>query len=170
VAFVGDTNLPGWNVPFSEQSISTWRRAIEVNLTSVFEVCQILVPSLELADDPSIVNISSIYGEKGPKWDLYEGTAMGSPAAYGVSKAGLNQLTRWLSTTLAPKVRVNTIVAGGIKRNQPQHFVDRYCRDVPLGRMAKELDLLGPVIFLLSKMSNYITGETLHVDGGRGVW
>ena len=169
-AFVGDSNLPGWNVPFSQQSIETWRRAIEVNLTSIFEACQILTPSLLQASGSSVVNISSIYGEKGPRWELYEGTAMGSPAAYGVSKAGLIQLTRWLSTTLAPRVRVNSIVAGGIQRNQPQQFVDRYCRDVPLGRMAVESDLVGPVLFLLSGMSTYITGETLHVDGGRGVW
>lgn len=169
-AFVGDSNLPGWSVPFCEQSISTWRRAIEVNVTSVFEVCQVLAPSLFRANGSSIVNISSIYGEKGPRWSLYEGTSMGSPAAYGVSKAGLIQLTRWLSTTLAPQIRVNSIVAGGIQRNQPQKFIDRYCRDVPLERMAKEGDLVGPVLFLLSEMSQYITGETLHVDGGRGAW
>ena len=169
-AFVGDTNLSGWNVEFEKQSIQTWRRAIEVNLTSVFEICQILAPTLKKTANSNIVNISSIYGEKGPRWDLYEGTNLGNPAAYSVSKGGLIQLTRWLATTLAPKVRVNSIVAGGIQRNQPSAFIEKYSNGVPLSRMALEKDIVDPILFLLSDMSSYITGEVLHVDGGRGIW
>jgi NAD(P)-dependent dehydrogenase (short-subunit alcohol dehydrogenase family) len=169
-SFVGDSKLPGWNVTFENQSIETWRRAIEVNLTSIFEICQILTPSLREAKGASIVNIASIYGEKGPRWDLYTGTSLGNPAAYSVSKSGLIQLTRWLATTLAPSIRVNSIVSGGIERDQPEEFKSRYCRDVPLGRMATESDLIGPIIFLLSSASSYVTGEALHVDGGRGIW
>lgn len=169
-AFVGDTNLLGWNVEFGNQSLETWRRAIEVNLTSIFEICQILAPTLLRTAASSIINISSIYGEKGPRWDLYEGTNLGNPAAYAVSKGGLIQLTRWLATTLAPKVRVNSVVAGGIQRNQPKEFIEKYSKGVPLSRMAVESDLVGPILFLLSEMSSYITGESLHVDGGRGIW
>lgn len=169
-AFVGDTNLIGWNVEFDKQSLETWRRAIEVNLTSIFEICQILTPTLMRTANSSVINISSIYGEKGPRWDLYEGTNLGNPAAYAVSKGGLLQLTRWLATTLAPKVRVNSIIAGGIQRNQPKAFIEKYSKGVPLSRMAVEKDLVGPIIFLLSEMSSYITGESLHVDGGRGIW
>jgi NAD(P)-dependent dehydrogenase (short-subunit alcohol dehydrogenase family) len=169
-SFVGDSKLPGWSVAFENQSIDTWRRAIEVNLTSIFEICQILAPSLKRAKGASIVNIASIYGEKGPRWDLYTGTSLGNPAAYSVSKGGLIQLTRWLATTLAPTVRVNSVIAGGIERNQPDSFKSKYCKDVPLGRMATEIDLIGPIAFLLSSASSYITGEALHVDGGRGIW
>jgi NAD(P)-dependent dehydrogenase (short-subunit alcohol dehydrogenase family) len=169
-SFVGDSKLPGWTVAFENQSIDTWRRAIEVNLTSIFEICQILTPSLKKAKGSSIVNIASIYGEKGPRWDLYTGTSLGNPAAYSVSKGGLIQLTRWLATTLAPTVRVNSVIAGGIERDQPESFKSKYCRDVPLGRMATEMDLIGPIIFLLSSASSYVTGESLHVDGGRGIW
>lgn len=169
-AFVGDSQLSGWNVRFEDQSVESWRRAIEVNLTSVFEICQKLIPSLRRAENACIVNISSIYGEKAPQWHLYEGTSLSNPAAYSVSKGGLNQLTRWLATTLAPSIRVNAIVAGGIQRNQPVIFRKRYCKGVPLGRMAIEKDIVGPILFLLSENSGYITGETLHVDGGRGIW
>lgn len=169
-AFVGDSKLSGWNVDFENQSLETWRSAIEVNLTAAFEICQKLLPSLRNTDNASIVNISSIYGEKGPQWHLYEGTSLGNPAAYAVSKAGLIQLTRWLATTLAPIVRVNTIVAGGIERHQPIKFIESYSKGVPLGRMAKEKDIVGPILFLLSQKSAYVTGETLHVDGGRGIW
>jgi NAD(P)-dependent dehydrogenase (short-subunit alcohol dehydrogenase family) len=169
-AFVGDAELTGWKVDFEEQSIQTWRRVIEVNLTSIFEICQILAPLLKVTTNSSIVNVSSIYSEKGPKWEIYEGTNLGNPAAYSVSKGGLNQLTRWLATTLAPKVRVNAVAAGGVQRNQPTIFLERYSAGVPLSRMASEKDLVGPILFLLSDMSSYITGEVLHVDGGRGIW
>jgi NAD(P)-dependent dehydrogenase (short-subunit alcohol dehydrogenase family) len=150
--------------------MDTWRRALEVNLTSVFDLVQTLIPSLRNAESASIVNISSIYGDKGPKWRIYENTSMGNPAAYAVSKGGVNQLTRWLATTLAPKIRVNAIVAGGIERNQPNSFKEKYILDVPLGRMAYEIDIVGPIMFLLSDLSSYVTGELLRVDGGRSIW
>jgi NAD(P)-dependent dehydrogenase (short-subunit alcohol dehydrogenase family) len=169
-AFVGGTSLEGWSENFEEQSMDTWRRALEVNLTSVFDLVQTLIPSLRNAESASIVNISSIYGDKGPKWRIYENTSMGNPAAYAVSKGGVNQLTRWLATTLAPKIRVNAIVAGGIERNQPNSFKEKYILDVPLGRMAYEIDIVGPIMFLLSDLSSYVTGELLRVDGGRSIW
>ena len=81
----------------------TLRRALEVNLTSVFHLRQIFSPLLSKAQDSYIINVSSIYGSMAPDWELYEGTEMKS-RGYALSKAGLNQLTRWLSTTLAPKL------------------------------------------------------------------
>lgn len=169
-AFVGSSDLQGWAVPFAEQSVETWRRALEVNLTSVFHLCQGLIPLLQKSGNGSIVNIGSIYGEYGPDWSLYEGTEMGNPAAYGASKGGLIQLTRWLATTVAPSVRVNAISPGGIARGQPSAFIDRYKRRTPLGRMATEDDFRGAVAFLSSDMSAYVTGQNLFVDGGWGVW
>ena len=65
---------------------------------------------------------------------------MGNPAAYSASKGGLLQLTRWLSTTVAPNIRVNSISPGGIWRDQPIEFVKRYESRTPLGRMATEED------------------------------
>ena len=85
-SFVGDTNLEGWSVPFAEQKLDAWRRALEVNLTSVFHLCQILAPMLRANGTGSIVNVSSIYGVVGPDLRLYEGTSMGNPAAYAASK------------------------------------------------------------------------------------
>jgi NAD(P)-dependent dehydrogenase (short-subunit alcohol dehydrogenase family) len=169
-AFVGNSDLEGWAVPFPAQSIQTWRRAFEVNLTAVFHLCQGLMPLLENSGKGSILNIGSIYGEYGPAWDLYEGTAMGNPAAYGVSKGGIIQLTRWLATTVAPRVRINTISPGGIYRGQPEAFVTRYIARTPLGRMATEDDLRGVTAFLASDMSAYLTGQNIMVDGGWGIW
>ena len=169
-AFVGTSDLQGWSVPFEEQTVETWRRALEVNLTAAFDLCKGLTPILKSAEGASIINIASIYGESGPDWRLYEGTSMSNPAAYGVSKGGLIQLTRWLATTIAPHVRVNAISPGGIFRNQPEKFVPRYESRTPLGRMASEDDFRGAIAYLASDMSKYVTGQILAVDGGWGVW
>ena len=169
-AFVGTSDLSGWNVPFEEQSIDTWRRALEVNLTAIFDLCQGLSPLLKEAEGASVINIASIYGIYGPDWSLYEGTSMSNPAAYGASKGGLIQLTRWLATTIAPQVRVNAISPGGIFRNQPSEFLDRYKLKTPLGKMATEDDFRGAIAYLASDLSNYVTGQILQVDGGWGVW
>lgn len=169
-ALAGTSALKGWSVSFAEQSIETWRRALEVNLTAAFQLCQGLSPLLSSSGRGSIINIASIYGEYGPDWGLYEGTAMSNPAAYGVSKGGLLQLTRWLATTMAPSVRVNAISPGGIARGQPHTFIKRYEARTPLRRMATEDDFLGAVAFLASDMSAYVTGQNLPIDGGWGIW
>lgn len=169
-AFVGSSNLQGWVAPFEAQTMETWRRAFEVNLTATFHLCQSFAQELRASANGSIINIASIYGEFGPDWGLYEGTSMGNPAAYSASKGGLLQLTRWLATTMSPTVRVNAISPGGVFRNQPELFVDRYITKTPLKRMATEDDFRGAVAYLATAMSSYVTGQTLHVDGGWGVW
>lgn len=169
-AFVGTSGLSGWAEPFERQSVETWRRALEVNLTAGFHLCQQCAPLLRDGPGGSIVNIASIYGLWGPDYGLYEGTAMASPAAYGASKGGLIQFTRWLSTTLAPEVRANVIAPGGVARGQPESFVARYEARTPLARMACEDDFRGAVAFLASDLSAYVTGQTLSVDGGWGAW
>ena len=168
-AFVGTSGLSGWTAPFEGQSVETWRRALEVNLTAPFDLCRGLAPLLKESGG-AIINIGSIYGEFGPDWGLYEDTNMANPAGYGASKAGLIQLTRWLATTLAPQVRVNSISPGGIARGQPISFVERYKARTPLGRMAREDDFRGAIAYLASDLSAYVTGQNLRVDGGWGVW
>ncbi len=169
-AFVGDSGLQGWAVPFKEQTVDTWRRALEVNLTAVFDLCKGFDSMMGRANGASIINIASIYGMHGPDWSLYDGTQMANPAAYGVSKGGLIQLSKWLSTTMGPNVRVNTISPGGIFRNQHAAFVSRYANRTPLKRMATEDDFRGVIAFLASDLSKYITGQNIVVDGGWGVW
>ena len=169
-AFVGTSELKGWGVPFEEQTVDTWRRALEVNLTAVFDLCQGLTPMLKAAEGANIINIASIYGIYGPIWSLYEGTSMSNPAAYSASKGGLIQFSRWLSTSIAPHIRVNTISPGGVFRNQPEVFVTRYEAKTPLGRMATEDDFRGVVAYLASDLAKYVTGQNLVVDGGWGVW
>ena len=169
-AFVGTSGLTGWAEPFERQSVETWRRAVEVNLTAGFHLCQLFAPVLKAGPGGSIINIASIYGQWGPDYALYEGTAMANPAAYGASKGGLIQFTRWLSTTLGPDVRANVISPGGVARGQPTSFVTRYTERTPLKRMATEEDFRGAVAYLASDLSVYVTGQVLAVDGGWGAW
>ena len=169
-AFVGSSALEGWVTEFEQQTVETWRRALEVNLTAAFDLSKGLAPLLKKSRGGSIINIASIYGSYGPDYQLYEGTSMGNPAAYAASKGGLLQLTRWLATTLAPNVRVNAISPGGVFRNQPENFVKRYVARTPLRRMATEEDFCGAISYLSSDLSRYVTGQNLAVDGGWGVW
>jgi NAD(P)-dependent dehydrogenase (short-subunit alcohol dehydrogenase family) len=169
-AFVGATTLDGWAVPFEQQQSAAWRTAFEVNVTAAFELVQEALPFLKRSGKGSVINVSSLYGLVGPDWRLYEGTSMGNPAAYGASKGALTQLTNWLATTLAPHVRVNAMSPGGVWRNQPAEFVERYALRTPLARMATEEDFKGAALFLASDMSSYITGQNIVVDGGWCAW
>lgn len=169
-AFVGTSRLEGWTVPFAEQSAETWRSCLEVNLTSAFILTQAAQPWLAARGRGSVINLASIYGVAGPDLRLYQGTAMGNPAAYAASKGGLIQLTRWLATVLAPQVRVNCITLGGIERGQPAAFQQRYVDRTPLKRMGVEEDIKGAAAYLASDLSAYVTGHNLVVDGGWTTW
>jgi NAD(P)-dependent dehydrogenase (short-subunit alcohol dehydrogenase family) len=118
----------------------------------------------------SIINIGSIYGSVGPNNALYTGTKMGNPAAYNATKGGLVQLTRYLATAMAPRVRVNCMSPGGVARGQPSAFIERYVALTPLGRMATEEDFKGAIAFLASRASGYMTGQNILVDGGFTAW
>ena len=169
-AFTGSSDLDGWIDDFENQTLSTWNRAIEVNLTSCFHLCQGFANKLKKSKGGNIINIASIYGELGPDWRLYKDTKMGNPAAYASSKGGLIQLTKWLATTLAPHIRVNAITPGGIYRSQNPIFVERYISKTPMNRMATEEDFKGIISFLASDLSAYVTGQNIRVDGGWSSW
>ena len=165
-ALVGSASLPGWAVPFGEQSVEAWDEALRVNLTSAFVLVQEAQDALAASGHGAVVLFGSIYASVGPEPALYEGTSMANPVAYGVSKGGVLQLMRYLASELAPRVRVNAISPGGIERGQPADFRRRYEERTPLGRMATEPDLKGAIAYLASDLSAYVTGHELVVDGG----
>lgn len=169
-AYVGTTKASGWAVPFEKQSVMVWDAAMQVNLTAAFVMAQEAQPALDVSGHGSIILFSSIYGVVGPDMSLYEGTKMANPAGYNASKGGLLQLTRYLATVMAPKIRVNAISPGGVWRNQPDEFRRRYEVRTPLKRMATEDDLKGAVAYLAGDLSAYVTGHNLVVDGGWTAW
>ena len=164
------TPIPGYAVPFDKQTAESWSAALDVNLSSLFWMSLAGREALAANGVGSIIGISSIYGLVGPNLSLYEGTAMGNPAAYAASKGGTVQLIRYLSTVLAPRVRANTIAPGGLARGQDQNFVARYEKLTPMGRMGSEEDLKGAIALLASDASAWITGQCLAVDGGWTAW
>lgn len=168
-AYTGASGIPGYAVPFADQSAEAWEAALRVNLTAPFVLSQAAFSALA-QHGGAIVNVGSIYGVVGPQNALYEGTAMGNPAAYGASKGGLAQLTRYLATTMAPAVRVNCLSPGGVARGQAEAFVTRYVARTPMGRMATEEDFKGAFAYLASPASGYVTGQELLVDGGWTAW
>lgn len=169
-AFVGTTELAGWAVPFEEQSVEAWDAAMRINVTAAFVLVQEASEVLARSRNGSVVLISSTYGMVGPDFSLYEGTSMANPAAYNASKGGIIQLTRYLATLLAPRIRVNALSPGGVWRNQPGVFRDRYVAKTPLSRMATEEDIKGAAVYLASDLSAYVTGHNLVVDGGWTAW
>lgn len=119
----------------------------------------------------SVINVSSIYGVVSPDQSIYEyrrrrGEVFFKPVAYSASKSGILNLTRYLATYWAGKVRVNTLTISGVFNGQEQAFLDAYCQRIPIGKMANAEDYLGPITFLASGASSYMTGSNLVIDGG----
>jgi len=169
-AFTGDASIGGYACAFEDQTDAAFDAALTLNLAVPFRLVRRLAQPLREAGEASVINIASIYGLVGPDMGLYEGTSMGNPAGYSASKGGLIQLTRYLSTVLAPSVRVNCVAPGGIERGQDSRFVKRYEARTPLGRMGTERDVAEAVGWLASHGSAYVTGQTIAVDGGWTAW
>ncbi len=170
-------NAPGEeNGPFESYPESSWDKVIEVGVKGVFLCCQVIGGRMAGAGRGSIINISSIYGVVSPDQRLYEyrragGTPFFKPAAYSVSKSALLNQTRYLATYWAgSNVRVNTLTPGGVFNNQDEQFLANYAARVPLGRMAREDEYNGAIVFLVSDASSYMTGANLIIDGGWTAW
>ena len=118
----------------------------------------------------NVVNVGSIYGVVAAQQALYDDPKTESPIHYGTAKAALLHLTKELSIRLAPKIRVNCVSYGGVEGRTSEDFKKRYARFCPLRRMMREDDLTGPIAFLCSEGSSYLTGANLIVDGGWTAW
>ncbi len=164
------------NGPFESYPDASWDKVMDVNVKGVFHCCQVFGGAMTEAGRGSIINICSIYGLVSPDQRLYEyrrrdGTTFFKPVAYSVSKSALLNLTRYLATYWAPQnVRVNTLTFAGVFNSQDAEFLKNYTAKVPLGRMAREDEYNGAVIFLISDASSYMTGSNLVMDGGFTAW
>jgi hypothetical protein len=149
--------------PLEEQTLAELTEVIQVNLVAVLDLCRVVAPLLFTSDHGSVINIASIYGL----------VASRSPmAAYNSTKGALVSLTRHLAAQWGlRRVRVNALAPGyfpteltGMLSNPD--FVSEIESRTLLGRAPSIDELDGPLLFLASDASSYVTGQTLAVDGG----
>ena len=150
-------------------------KIFEVNAMGLFLVTQVFGGQMVKAGRGTIINIGSLYASVAPDSRFYDHIKCDppflKPPAYGASKAAAVNFTRYLATLWAPcGVRVNALSPGGVLGDQDPEFQRKFCSRVPLGRMAEDSDLRGPLLFLASSASSYVTGIELVVDGGFTAW
>ncbi len=155
------------NGTIENTSESQWNEMIDINLTSVYRLMQLALPSIT-ARKGNIVNVSSVTGTR----------AFPNVLAYCVSKAGVDQLTRCSALELAPKgVRVNAVNPGVVVTNLHRNggmneeaytkFLEHSKDTHPLGRAGKPEEVADLILFLASDKAGWITGVTYSIDGGR---
>lgn len=155
--------MKGYNGP-----ISQFEESMRVNATGMMDLLRQLTELIIQSGGGSVINIASMMGMKGPDLSNYEGTSMGDlPPDYFFHNAGLINLSRFMAKMHAGKnIRFNCISPGGLFNNQPQAFLENYCKKVPLRRMANFDDIKGLAVLLASDAGTYINGENILMDGG----
>jgi 3-oxoacyl-[acyl-carrier protein] reductase len=140
-----------------------WDVLIRSNLTHVLLCTQRVARAMVAAELPgSVVNISSIEGTR----------AAPGYAAYAAAKAGVVNVTKTAALELAPHgIRVNCLapdvtMTGGLRAVAPPGFEEGVASMVPMGRAGHVDEVAGAALFLASRLSSYVTGQTIHVDGG----
>ena len=123
-----------------------------------------------------IVNVASDLSVIAPNQDIYhlnEDVIQDyfKPVSYSIIKHGQVGLTKYLATYCAPyNIRCNSISPGPVLNNQPDDFLEKLKKQIPLGRLASPHEIAGALVFLASPDSTYLTGHNLVVDGGRTIW
>ncbi len=144
-------------------------------ITSTFLLARQVGQEMAKLNRGSIVLFSSMYGLVSPDPDIYKAPMNKNPIEYGVGKAGIIQMTKYLAVHWGRQhVRCNCIAPGpfpnpSVQRNHPE-FVNRLAQKTPLGRIGQSPEIAGAVAFLLSDATTYMTGQTIQVDGGWTSW
>ena len=138
-----------------------WNKVININLTAVFLICKYSIKVMMKQDSGSIINISSIVGHTGNF----------GQANYSSAKAGIIAMSKSLAKEYAKKnIRVNCISPGFIDTKMTksinEEFKKKLMENIPMGKLGNGNDIANCAIFLASDLSSYITGETIHVNGG----
>jgi 2-deoxy-D-gluconate 3-dehydrogenase len=166
--------------PFEDYKLDVWDQALRTNLTGMLLCAQAAGRQMLQQQPPGgvVVNISSTYGVVAPDQRLYEGVrspyaevGFNTPVSYAVTKTAVLGLTRYLATYWGSKhIRVNALTPHGVFDNHDEAFVRNFVFRSPLGRMARNDEYRGALLFLVSDASSYMTGANLIVDGGWTAW
>ena len=160
---------------FKEIELSSLRENVDIHLNSyAWSAISIANKMVESSVQGNIIQFGSIYGLVGQDLSIYENTEMKENASYSLIKGGIINLTRSMSSYYGKKgLRINTICPGAVEGHvagkaskQSEEFTNNFSKKVPIGRLAKAEEIVGPVLFLASEASSYVTGSTLVVDGG----
>ena len=153
---------------FETHSFDLWKKSFEVNIDAPFLLCQKVLGVMKKQKSGSIINISSNYGLLGPDFDTYKDEKLWTPPGYAVTKSAILNLTRYIANLYGKHgIRCNTLSPSGVATDKlSNRFKKRYASRNALKRMAKVSDYAGPMIFLCSDASGYMTGANLVVDAG----
>lgn len=144
---------------------------INAHLIGYFNCCRHAFIRMKKQKSGVIVNLGSIYGEVSPDFRIYKNTTLRNVPTYSLIKAGVHVMTRYFAVRGSEyNIRVNAVAPGGIFDGHSRIFVEQYSNRVPMRRMADPQEISGPVIFLASQASSYMTGQVLFVDGGLTIW
>lgn len=151
-----------------------WDQDIEVSLTAAFWLVKLMLPVLSTPGG-TVLNVASMYGLVAPDHRLYPSNELANPPSYGAAKAGVIQLTRYLSSFLSPQgIRANCLAPGAFPfpetLGENPEFARRLQEKVPLGRTGNPHEIKGAVALLCSDASTYMTGQVITVDGGWTMW
>ena len=156
---------------FENLTLETWNQAISVNLTGIFLLSQQIGKIMKNQKFGNIINISSIYGIVGADQRIYGKSGQNSAVFYAATKGAVLNLTRYLASFWnRTGIRVNTFSPGGVENKQDKNFVKNYSKKTMIGRMARNDEYVGALIFLASDASSYMTGSNLIIDGGWTAW
>jgi NAD(P)-dependent dehydrogenase (short-subunit alcohol dehydrogenase family) len=158
-----------WGAPAEDYPLEGWRKVIDVNLTGVFLCSQAAGRVMIEQRSGRIVNVASVTAFGGAPPELL------NAVAYNAAKGGVVSLTRDLATKWARYgITVNAIAPGWFPTDMNKVLLegreDSYLEHIPLRRFGGPDDLKGAVVFLSSRASDYVTGQTLLVDGGYSAW
>ncbi|MEZ4968973.1 MAG: SDR family oxidoreductase [Flavobacteriaceae bacterium] len=160
---------------FEELFGEAFDRVNHIGLTATFLLARGIGNEMEKAGHGSVILFSSMYGLVAPDPDIYKSPMKVNPVEYGVGKAGIVQMAKYLAVFYAKKrIRFNCISPGPfpnpvVQKEYPD-FVERLELKVPLGRIGDPKEVAGAVTFLLSDLASFITGHNLVVDGGWTCW
>tara|TARA_Y100000310_G_scaffold341691_1_gene441684 strand:- start:2832 stop:3629 length:798 start_codon:yes stop_codon:yes gene_type:complete len=156
---------------FESLTLETWNEAISVNLTGIFLLSQQIGKIMKNQKFGNIINISSIYGIVGADQRIYGKSGLNSSVFYAATKGAVLNLTRYLASFWnRTGIRVNTFSPGGVENKQDKNFIKNYSKKTMIGRMARNDEYVGALIFLASDASSYMTGSNLIIDGGWTAW